>query len=88
MRVLVLYRPESDHGRLVDDFVSSFNSSGIPGRLEIVNIDTREGSSTAVLYDVNRYPAVLVLRDDGILQHQWVGLDLPLVNEVEAYITA
>lgn len=88
MRVLILYRPQSEHGRLVDEFIDNFKSSGTPGRLEAISIDTREGSSTAVLYDVTQYPAVLILRDDGILQHLWQGLDLPLVNEVEAYISS
>ncbi len=88
VKVLVLYRPNSDHGRLVDDFINNFKSSGTSGKIEAVNIDTREGSATAVLYDVTRYPAVLVLRDDGIIQHLWEGLDLPLVNEVVAYISA
>ncbi|MHB1865131.1 MAG: hypothetical protein ACYCPS_03125 [Candidatus Saccharimonadales bacterium] len=88
MKVLVIYRPNSDHGRLVEEFISNLNSSGFTGKVEVVNIDSREGSSAATLYDVTRYPAVLALRDDGMLQHLWQGLDLPLVNEVESYVAA
>ncbi len=70
---------------MVDEFVNNFNSNGA-GKLEVVNIDTREGISTATLYDVTSYPAVMVLRDDGAMQHLWQGIDLPLVDEVEGYL--
>ena len=86
MKVLVLYRPESDHGRAVEEFIHNFNTSGVSGKLEVIGIDTREGISTATLYDVTRYPAVLVIRDDGALQHSWEGLELPLVNDVQGYV--
>lgn len=88
MKVVVLYRPESDHGRNVDEFVSNFHDSGVAERLEVINVDSREGISTATLYDVTRYPAVLVVRDDGALQHSWQGVGLPLVNEVEGYFNS
>jgi hypothetical protein len=86
MKLLVLYRPESDHGRVVDEFIDNFKSSGSSTKLEVVNIDTREGASTAALYDITRYPAIMVLRDDGMLQHLWEGLGLPLVSEVASYL--
>ena len=83
--MLVLYRPRSDHRRQVDEFIHNIQANGFSGKVEVVDIDTRDGSSTATLYDVNRYPAVLILRDDGALQQIWEGLELPMVNEVEAY---
>lgn len=88
MRVVILYRPASDHSRLVDEFVSNINTTSINGSTELINVDTKEGSSKAALYDIISYPAVFVLRDDGVLQHLWQGLPLPLVNEVEAYFRA
>ncbi|HEY1644766.1 MAG TPA: hypothetical protein VGF75_00070 [Candidatus Saccharimonadales bacterium] len=88
MKALVLYRPDSDHGRMIEEFISSLKSTGFSGKLETVNVDTREGISTATLYDITRYPAILVLRDDGVLQQAWEGQELPLINEVEAYFNA
>lgn len=88
MKVVVLYRPESEHGRQVEEFIRRFKANGSTGKLETVNIDTREGNSVAMLYDVTQYPAVLVLRDDGILQKLWEGMDLPGVNDVQGYLLA
>ena len=88
MKVLVLYRPESEHRRRIEEFVSNFNASNsFSGKLDAINVDTREGISSASLYDVMRYPAVLVVRDDGTMQKLWQGVDeIPLVNEVQAYM--
>lgn len=85
MRVLVLYRPNSGHGRLVEEFVHDFQSRHNSDKIELLNIDTREGSATATLYDVVQYPAVLVLQADGSLQRSWIGETLPLIDEVVAY---
>jgi hypothetical protein len=87
MKVLVLYRPQSEHGRLIEDFINSFQSNS-SSALETLNIDTREGSAMATLYDVMEYPAILVLRTDGSPQKVWQGNDLPLVDEVRSYAIA
>ena len=88
MKTLVLYRLHSDHGRDVEGFIEDLKKSGASIKVEVMNVDTREGMSTASLYDVTRYPAIMVLRDDGILQKLWEGVPLPMINEVEAYLTA
>jgi hypothetical protein len=85
MKVLVLYRPNSEHGRLVEEFIRDFQSTHRDERLEILNIDTREGSAMASLYDVVQYPAILVVQSDGYLQRSWEGDNLPLMNEVASY---
>ena len=38
-----------------------FSADTVDKRLEVLNIDTRDGSATASLYDVMQYPAILVL---------------------------
>lgn len=85
MRVLVLYRPNSEHGRIVEEFVHEFQSRHNAQKLELLNIDTRDGSASASLYDVVQYPAVMVLKDDGSLLRSWAGETLPLIDEVIAY---
>lgn len=85
MKVIILYRPHSEHGRVVEEFIHNFQSRYRDSRLEIVDIDTREGSATASLYDVMQYPAILVLQIDGYLQKIWEGGNLPLLDEVVAY---
>lgn len=57
-------------------------------RLEILDIDSRDGSAVASLYDVMEYPAILALRNDGSLLKSWGGESLPLMDEVAYYTYA
>lgn len=52
---------------------------------ELLSLETREGADMARLYDVTRYPAVLVISQDGRLQQLWQEAELPLMGELEAY---
>ena len=84
MKVLVLYHPKSEHAGLVEDYAHDYKKSR--GRkLELVSLETRDGASTATLYDVTRYPAILALANDGSVQNIWQGLPLPLMNELDQY---
>ncbi len=85
MKVLVLYRPNSEHGRLVEEFVRDFQRVHQQERLEVLNIDTRDGSATASLYDVMQYPAILVLANDGVIQRCWMGEALPRMDDIVSY---
>ena len=90
VKVLVLYRPDSEHGRNVEAFIRDFKyqHEADANRLEVLNIDTRDGTATASLYDVLEYPAVLVLSDDGSLVKSWVGEHLPLMDDIAGYVYA
>ena len=83
--MLILYRPNSEHGREVESFIRDFKTTHNEGRLEILDVDSRDGSATASLYDVMQYPAVLALRDDGSVVKSWEGEMLPVMNEVAYY---
>jgi hypothetical protein len=85
MKVLVLYRPNSEHGRIVEEFIHDFQRRHPSERLEVLNIDSRDGSAMASLYDIMSYPAVLVVQDDGYVQRSWEGDSLPLMDEVASY---
>jgi len=85
MKVLILYRPNSEHGRLIEDFIREYQLRHQSDRLEVLSLDTREGSATATLYDVMQYPAILVLQTDGYVQKIWQGDSLPLMDEVASY---
>lgn len=85
MKVLVLYRPNSQHGRMVEEFIRDYQRAGHSGRIEALNIDTRDGSAMASLYDVVQYPSIMVTREDGSIVQSWQGEILPLQNEVASY---
>ena len=90
MKVLVLYRPNSDHASDVESFVRDFQRMHDFGRskLELVSVNTRDGAATASLYDVMSYPSILAINDDGSLLNSWIGAPLPLMDEVAGYMYA
>jgi len=88
MRLLILYRPNSEHGRLIDEFVHEYRIRNQTDKIELVSIDSREGIATATLYDIVQYPAILVIKSDGYVQKIWQGTELPLMDEVASYVNA
>ena len=88
MKVLVLYRPNSEYSRTVEEFIRDFKyqHEADGNKIAVVDIDSRDGSATASLYDVMQNPAILALSDDGQLVKSWVGQDLPLMQEVAGYV--
>jgi hypothetical protein len=88
MKVCILYHPESEFSRPVEEFAHDFQHSHAGSRLELISLQTREGAALASLYDVMRYPAVMALRDDGQILQLWEGEKLPLMSEVAAYANA
>ncbi len=85
MKVLVLYRPNSEHARLVEEFIHEYQRQEGDRQIEVLNIDSREGIATASLYDIMQYPAILALQPDGSAQRAWIGETLPLMDEVASY---
>ena len=84
MRVTILYRPNSEYARSVEEFAHDIErQQGV--KTELSSIDTREGAAMATLYDIMQYPAVVVTRDDGGVIQSWLGEKLPLMNEVAAF---
>lgn len=85
MKALVIYRPDSEYARIVEEFLHNFRER-TGKEIEAISVDTRDGSSTASLYDIMQHPAVLVVKDDGSLVKDWVGDHLPLVDDVAGYL--
>lgn len=86
MKMLVLYRERSEHRQKIEDFIRDFKSRHNKLRVEIYDVDRREGMAMASIYDVMRYPAILALRDDGSILQTWEGEDnLPRLDEVSYF---
>jgi len=73
---------------MVEEYVRDFESRHLAIKLELLSLETREGSATATIYDVVRYPALLVMRDDGTLQNMWEDESFPRIDEVLGYARA
>ncbi len=84
MKVVVLYHQNSEHARSVEEFARDF-AHQTDKKLELLSLESRDGSALASLYDVTKYPAILATRQDGSLLRMWAGSVLPLINEVAYY---
>lgn len=84
MKVVVVYRYESDHAREVLDFLRDF-SQRTSKEIEEIDPDSREGVGFCQTYDIVEYPTLIALSDDGQMQHVWRGRPLPQINEVSYY---
>jgi len=82
MKIVILYHPQSDHSRTVEDYVYEFSKRNPEVSLEALSVDTRSGSNMARTYDVVQYPTMIALRENGELAQSWPGIPLPLMNEV------
>ena len=84
MRVIIIYKEQSDHAREVTSYLRDFKRQ--TGRdLETINPDAREGADFCRVYDIVEYPSIIALDDDGRLQNYWRGRPLPTISEVSYY---
>jgi hypothetical protein len=84
MKVAILYRSQTEQDRMVLDFLREYQRR--TGRvLTLHDVNTREGSAIATLYDIWQFPTVLALSNDGQIVQMWQGEHLPLMNEVMYY---
>ena len=85
MRVLCLYRPNTDTERPVLELQMSlrriYNSE-----LELVSVDGVEGSRLAELYDIWQFPAFIAVDSSGTLLKSWSDGTVPLLNELIYYL--
>lgn len=84
MKVVVLYKPESEYARQVEEFIHDFEHQ-TDKKLEVISLDSREGADFAALYDIVQYPALVAVADNGSMLKRWQGPVLPLVNEIAYY---
>lgn len=85
MRVVVVYKEESDHAREVFDYLRDFaRQTGYV--IEEMNPDSPAGADFCRTYDIVEYPTVIALSNDGQLQNMWRGRPLPTISEVSFYV--
>ena len=85
MRTVILYHPNAEFAGTVEDFKHEFEQRHADRKINLISLDTLEGAEMAQLYDVVRYPAILVIANDGQLQKFWQDQPFPLMDEVASY---
>ena len=85
MNVKVIYKPESEEARAVEDYMRDvLRQTG--HNLDTVDLESKEGIAFCQTYDIVQYPTLLALSEDGLMQNMWSGLPLPTINEVSYYL--
>lgn len=84
MRIVVVYKDVSDHGRKVREYVDDFKrQTGL--KIEVMDPDSGRNDFFLRAYDIVEYPTILAIADDGRLLQIWRGRPLPLFDEVAYY---
>lgn len=84
MRVVVIYKEQTDYARQVTDWLFDFKR--LTGRdLETMNPESLPGISFCTAYDIVEYPTIIAISDSGQMQNMWRGLPLPTLSEVSYY---
>ncbi len=85
MKVIVVYKKQSEHGRMVEDYLKDFSRT--TGKLlEEMDPDSHEGSAFCENYDIVEYPTLVAVDDVGVMQNMWRGALLPTISEVSYYV--
>lgn len=85
MRVVVVYKDNTEFTRTIDDYLRDFTRQ-TGSELETLDPETPDGASFCRTYDIVEYPTIIALSDDGNLQQLWRGLPLPTISEVSYYV--
>jgi hypothetical protein len=85
MRVVVVYKDNTEFTRTVDDYLRDFTRQ-TGNELETLDPETPDGITFCRTYDIIEYPTIIALSDDGAMQQTWRGLPLPTISEVSYYV--
>lgn len=86
MKALLLYRPNSEHSTMVEDYLRDFKMQ--TGKtLQTLDVDSPEGVEVCKVHEIMEYPAILVTDDDGRELNRWTGAQLPRFGEVSYYVS-
>lgn len=84
MKALILYRPNTEHELSVQQYARDF-ARHTGKDLPLVDVDSREGSELAQLYDVMKFPSIIAIDDMGRMLQLWDSEMLPRFDEVNYY---
>jgi len=85
MKAMIFYRPNSEHERIVDDYVRDFARQ--TGKdLPMIDMNTRDGAAKAQVYDLMKFPSIVATDDEGRMLQVWQDDLLPRFDEVSYYV--
>lgn len=85
MKISILYKPKTETGTPVEDFLREF-SSRTGKSIEAIDAESHEGIEIAKALDILQFPVLLVRENDGTLVQSWVEMDKwPTISELSFY---
>ena len=84
MRVVCVEREQSDHAQEIREWLKDFERR-TGKNIEVVDVDSRDGSRFAEIYDIVEYPTFIAVADDGRVLDVWRGMPLPRIDEISYY---
>jgi hypothetical protein len=85
MRVVVVYKDNSDYTRTVLDYLRDFEHQ--TGHvLETMDPDSLGGALFCETYGIVEYPTIIAVSEDSVMQDNWRGLPLPTISELSYYV--
>lgn len=86
MRILLLYRPNSENSRRVEEYIADFERFHPGNKIEVTDVDSVEGIELLRVYGIIDHPTVLALSNEGHMQQLWQGIDkFPAMNDLIYY---
>lgn len=85
MKVVVVYKDETDYARTVTDFLRDFEKQ-TGHQLETLDPETPDGIQFCGTYDIMGWPSIIATSEDGAVQKIWRGLPLPTILELSYYV--
>lgn len=85
MKAMLFYRSNSDHERAAQEYVRDF-ARHTGKDLPVIDVNSREGTYLAELYDVMKFPSIVATDDEGKMLQTWSEDMLPRFDEVSYYV--
>jgi hypothetical protein len=85
MRVVVVYKEQTDYAREVIDYIADFKRQ-TGHDLETIDPESPAGIDFTQTYDIMELPFLIAISDDGVMQNTWSGTPLPTISEVSYYV--
>ena len=85
MKAMIFYRTHSEHERMVDEYVRDF-ARHTGKELPAVDVNSRDGTYLAQLYDIVKFPSIIAVDDQGQMLQTWDSDMLPRFDEVSFYV--
>ena len=86
MRVVIIWREESDYARTIIEWLHDCERR-VGKAPESYDPDEGAGESLCHAYDVVEYPTMLAIDDDGQVLQEWRGVEaMPRIDDVSYYL--